>query len=239
MEIERLSREITSLITPKMQRITDWKWQTRFILGTSPGLFYPAYRTYYQLNSGKLSDSGEFTDKKTQIVIEGFPRSANSSTVAHFQAFNPQVAIAHHHHVPAQVMQAVEWGLPTLLLIRRPEDAIASFKCLQPDLSLDTALKGYISFYANLLSYSAGFVIAPFDCLLEDFDRIIEQVNHKFNRDFCPGVPLARWQTGSAEKSYYRQCLEQPRYQQLMARCLDLYQSYLMLARPDNQTIVE
>jgi hypothetical protein len=210
-----------------MQTITDWKWQTRFMLGTSPSLFYPAYRTYYRLNSSKLNDSGEFTDEKTQIVIEGFPRSANSSTVAHFQAFNPQVAIAHHHHVPAQVIQGVPRKLPILVLIRRPADAIASFKCLQPGLSLTTAIKGYNSFYQILLPYASNFVIASFDRLFEDFDRIIHSINQKFSRDFCPGIPLQRNQTNSIEKSYYLDCLRQPRYQLLMTRAFDLYQTYL------------
>jgi hypothetical protein len=221
-----------------MPKITDWKWQTRFMLGTSPSLFYPAYRTYYRLNTTKLSNSGEFTTKKTQIVIEGFPRSANSSTVAHFQSLNPQIAIAHHHHVPAQVIQGVNWRLPTLVLIRQPEDAIASFKCLQPGLSLTTAIKGYNRFYGTLLPYVSSFLIAPFDHLFEDFAQIIHRINQKFSCDFCPGIPLQRHQTNSIEKSYYLDYLRQPRYQLLMTRAFDLYQTYLILELQSHQNLV-
>src|SRR5437773_4880663 len=73
----------------------------------------------------------------TEIVIEGFPRSATSFAVAAFQmAQDHTVDIAHHTHSPSQVIEAVRRGIPTLLLVREPEDAILSHVVRRPELTV-------------------------------------------------------------------------------------------------------
>jgi hypothetical protein len=47
--------------------------------------------------------------------------------------------IAHHLHVPAQVVRAARWQIPSLVLIRRPRDAVLSFAIWDP-ISVDQAL---------------------------------------------------------------------------------------------------
>ena len=64
------------------------------------------------------------------VVIEGFPRSGNSFArrafiMAQDETFDV-TRIAHHLHVPAQVIRAARWRIPTLVLIRRPKDAVLS-----------------------------------------------------------------------------------------------------------------
>ena len=58
----------------------------------------------------------------TQLVIEGYPRSANTYAVVAFAAVQPErPRIAHHLHVAAQVLAAVDRDIPTMVLIRRPQ----------------------------------------------------------------------------------------------------------------------
>src|SRR5919112_6338070 len=94
-------------------------WARRYV-GRHPFLFYNFYRlkpTYRDL----------LVDRKTQIVIEGFPRSGNTFAVVAFQqAQRESVRVAHHLHMPAQVIRAAKWGIPTLLLARKPTDAALS-----------------------------------------------------------------------------------------------------------------
>jgi hypothetical protein len=222
-----------------MNKITSLKWQTRFRLGVSPDLFYPAYRVYYRVNAKKLTDSDRFVRENTGLVIEGFPRSANTSTVAHFQAFNPGVRVAHHHHVPAQISRAIELGIPALVLVRDPEEAISSFQCFEPDLPLETAIHGYCSFYKTLLPHAGNFSIAPFDRLFEDFDGIIDRVNRKFETRFSIGVPLPRRRTNREPKMPYLQALRQPEYRTAMDRAFELYETYSRIERQSRQKVYQ
>ena len=64
---------------------------------------------------------------ETDVVIEGFPRSANSFALAAFRSVNQGgLRIATHVHSPAQVLYAVENDIPAMVLIREPDEAILS-----------------------------------------------------------------------------------------------------------------
>jgi hypothetical protein len=123
--------------------------------------------------------------RNSQIVIEGFERSGNTFAVLAFSASQPQpVEIAHHLHAAAQVVQAVRWRIPALVLFRRPEDAILSFLLFHPALSASQAMSTYIRFYAPLLPYRDRLVLARFDTVTTDFGSVIRCVNGKFGTDF-------------------------------------------------------
>ena len=64
--------------------------------------------------------------KETDCVIDGFPRSANSFARLAFveSQVNNELILATHTHSPAQIVQAARWGIPTMVCIRRPFDAI-------------------------------------------------------------------------------------------------------------------
>lgn len=121
----------------------------------------------------------------TEIVIEGFPRSANSFAVAAFaraQGRKPQ--IAHHVHAPAQVMAAVRAGVPAIVLIRNPEDAVLEYVIKKPAITIGQALRGYARFYEPLLRYRSRFVVGLFDDVTKDFGGVIRRVNERFGTAF-------------------------------------------------------
>ncbi len=123
--------------------------------------------------------------RDTEIVIEGYPRSANTFAVAAFLlAQRRPVRIARHLHAPAQVIQGVRWGIPVLVLIRRPEDAVLSLLVREPHLSAKQALMEYIWFYEKIRPYSSSFVLATFDEVTKDFGLVIQRVNARFGTDF-------------------------------------------------------
>ena len=121
----------------------------------------------------------------TEIVIEGYPRSANTFAVAAFlQAQNRPVRIARHLHLPVQIIRAVRWKIPTLVLIRYPEDAVLSLLVREPLISAKWALKEYIGFYSAIRPYSDGYVLATFEQVTSDFGQVIDRINRKFKTDF-------------------------------------------------------
>jgi len=123
--------------------------------------------------------------KHTEIVIEGFPRSANTFAVAAFCfAQGRPVRIARHLHAPAQVIAAVQIGIPTLVLIRHPRDAVASLLIRAPHISVKQALKDYIRFYRSILPYRDKYVVGRFEEVTTDFGQVIQRINAHFGTNF-------------------------------------------------------
>ena len=86
-----------------------------------------------------------------ELVMEGFPRSANTFAVVAFrQAQGRDVSMAHHLHVEAQVFEGVRLGKPVVVLIRQPTDAVKSLIIRHPGADVESAFKRYISFYKNI-----------------------------------------------------------------------------------------
>src|SRR5829696_5842518 len=101
------------------------EWERRYV-GRHPVLYY----NFYRLGS---SHRNLLVDRSPQIIIEGFPRSGNTFAVVAFQqAQRESVRVAHHLHMPAQVVLAAQWGIPTLLLARKPTDAVLSLVIREP-----------------------------------------------------------------------------------------------------------
>jgi hypothetical protein len=134
----------------------------------------------------------------TDICIEGFPRSANSFAVAAFRhAQDEPVGIAHHNHVPAPVLTAVQKGLPTVVLIRDPVEAVISSRGLQLQIgavedkpmpmhvTFKMHLQGWLSFYRTVERVKDRGVIAPFEDVIDDFGSVIERVNQRVGTSFA------------------------------------------------------
>lgn len=157
------------------------KW-LQIHVGGYPAIYYNLYRLLrMRWNVARAVRPG------TRLVIEGFPRSGNSFARRAFimAQDDPQIKnyIAHHLHVPAQVVRAARWQIPTLVLIRKPRDAVLSLTIRDP-LSVDQALRYYISFYKTAEKYRDAYVLGLFEEVTEDFGRVIERVNEKFGTTF-------------------------------------------------------
>jgi len=135
----------------------------------------------------RLRHRGELVDDGTQVVIEAFPRCASSFAVAAFrlaQEPNP-THIAHHTHMPAQVLEGARRRLPTLVLLRPAPDAIVSHLIRNPDLGPGAAMRGYLRFYGPLVSHRGGFVTTTFDEVVGSFGVAIERLNERFGTAFA------------------------------------------------------
>jgi len=159
------------------QAIARLTYEAQMVLSQHPAVALPIARA---------RGHGVVAGADTEIVIEGFPRSANAFAVAAFaRAQRPHRArIAHHVHAPAQVLAAVRRGTPALVLIRRPEDCVLEYALKKRDVTLGQALRGYARFYAPLLPYRSGFVIGLFDEVITDFGSVVRRINQRFEAGF-------------------------------------------------------
>jgi hypothetical protein len=152
------------------------KWLQTYA-GKHPAVFYGLYRL-------TRKDQARVVTPDTQLVIEGFPRSANSfARVAFNRAQSERVRIANGLHVPAQVIRAARWRIPTLVLIRNPKDAVLSLVIRDP-ISVDQALRYYVSFYETAEKYRDAYVLGLFEEVTGDFGQVIRRMNEKFGTTF-------------------------------------------------------
>lgn len=131
---------------------------------------------------------GHVVDDTTEVVIDSYPRCASSFAVAAFRlAQEPRaVAIAHHTHMPAQVLEGARRGLPTLVLIREPLPAVASHLVYRPTLSPMSALRGFVRFYAPVEPVLDALVVATFDQIVGAYGAVVERLNDRFGTTFVP-----------------------------------------------------
>lgn len=124
-------------------------------------------------------------NKDTQIVIEGFPRSGNTFSVVALECSQDKaVNIAHHLHAASQIIWAVNNGIPSVVLIRSPAEAVASFLIREPDLTIKLALLDYIRFYKAVLPYKQKLAIVKFDQVITNYADSIKMINDKFDTSF-------------------------------------------------------
>jgi hypothetical protein len=149
------------------ERWRSLRWELRTIAGQYP-----------QLSPLVVRRSGVPVGPETDVVIEGYPRCGNTFAVTAFLQAQPRpVNVAHHVHVPAQLLLAVRRDIPAIALIRSPEEAVLSFVVRLPHLSLRQALRSYLRFYEPLLPVRRRLVVAALQEVSTDFGGVIRRVN--------------------------------------------------------------
>jgi hypothetical protein len=134
----------------------------------------------------RLGRYGHPLSHDTEIVIEGFPRSGTSFAVAAFRRAQARpVSIAHHVHAPGHAIAGIRSGVPALVVIRSPEEAVPEFARSKPNLSVSSIIRGYVRFYESLLPFRGGFVVVRFEDVLTDFGSVIRRINERFGTSFA------------------------------------------------------
>jgi hypothetical protein len=128
---------------------------------------------------------GVVVGPSTELVIEGFPRSANSLAVSSFTASGtPPERIAHHTHAPANLIAGVRRGIPSLLVIREPSEAAKAFIASKPSLAYGSAIRGWISFHRALVRYLDGIVVATSEQVAGAMPAVVARLNLRFGSGF-------------------------------------------------------
>lgn len=159
-----------------------------------PSLYLPFARRKYP------GPSPEVISPETELVIDGYTRSATTFAVYALQLSQTRpVRLAHHLHAPAQLIEAARRGVPALLLIREPQGAILSQLVREPWVTLPGALLAYARFYTCLLPYRDRFVVGEFAQVTGDFGAVVRRLNARFGTSFGEFVPTP---------ANVRECLE-------------------------------
>ena len=87
-------------------------------------------------------------------------------------------------HAPANVLLAVRYALPTIVVIRTPVDAVLSEVIRQPRKRLRRGLLEWNSFYATVRPVLDRVVVADFATVTTDYAVVIDEVNRRFGTNF-------------------------------------------------------
>lgn len=148
------------------------------VVGTHPALAVPILAVRRPENAVR---------RDTDVVIEGYPKSANAFASHAFQAAQPrQLRIAHTTHAAAQIIAGCRRRIPCLVLIRDPAEAVSRTALIRPKVSLGLLLEGWIRFYRPLLRWRPRFAVGGFREVTRDLGAVIVAMNEKLGTRFVP-----------------------------------------------------
>lgn len=200
---------VSQLINDFLHRHPDLYWRLRIGIEHAPRLNLALLKLLYRRFN--TDEAARLVSKDTEIVIEGYPRSANSFAHRAFRLaqyeglkdkplldmlFEKKMKVATHAHTPSQIIMASKYGIPSIVLIRKPRDAVLSWKALDIENAMkgnDTALaradlsyyiKYYIWFYKSIYPYRKNFELATFEDVTKDYGKVIVRLNKRFKTSF-------------------------------------------------------
>jgi len=139
--------------------------------------------------------------RDTAIVIDGFLRSGNTFSIAAFEVANGRSPhVGRHLHGAPHILRAVRLGVPAVVLIREPRDAVSSYLVRRPTLTPRDALVEYLDFYETAWPVRDGFVVGLFEQVVADFGTVLETVNAKFGTHFAPYRPTPEAERAAMER---------------------------------------
>ena len=169
--------------TPPLPLRHPWRHSLRRaknLLGHEP-LFLPVL-----LRLTPLGTSRQITGS-TDLVIEGFPRSGNTfTTFAIEDASSHELTIASHVHQPSQIKLALARRLPTVLVVRDPVSALASYLVYDHRFSASEVIGEYCSYHRELVPYAERLLVCEFDEVTSHISSVIRRINLRYSLRIPP-----------------------------------------------------
>ena len=161
-----------------IQRVR-WEIISRF--KSTPWLYIPLVGS----RSRDLHGNFRGINRKTELLIDAYPRSANTyATYGFLHCQKDPVNVSHHLHAPAAILYAAQHKIPTLTIIRDPFDACASILAYLPDYGIEQAFRDYLNYYRAVRKSMPHAFVAKFETVTADLGKVIEALNAKYSRKY-------------------------------------------------------
>lgn len=119
-------------------------------------------------------------NQNTRLVVEGYPRSGNSFTVDMLAVCGGsrlrREEMAHHTHEIENLLLADACGIPKMILIREPEDAILSYMIFS-GRPVAACAERYARFYRCARNLLSNAIIVHFRDAIADFRTVACRLN--------------------------------------------------------------
>jgi hypothetical protein len=158
--------------------LRERRYAARYLASSSPALYLSWARRHYR-GTGVV-----VVDDDTELVIEAFGRSGSTFAVDAFERVQRRpVAIAHHTHAAAAVLDGVRRGLPTLVLVKDPVAATLSHMDRRK-IGAEQPLRAWVRYHERILPHREGFVVGATKDLSTGIGDMIEEVNARFGTSY-------------------------------------------------------
>jgi hypothetical protein len=156
-------------------------WKLTSLLKQSPRIYLPLARFQKRVWDG----SPKTLNLDTELVIDAFPRSANTFAFHAFRLTQPwPVKVAHHFHAAAVIIAAVQRKIPVFTIIRAPENAVISYLIYRRTNDIAQAMRDYIRYYTVVEKYRSQLFLARFESVTNDYGSVIHALNKRFGTHF-------------------------------------------------------
>jgi len=153
-------------------------YRVRYFVNAYPLLYMPMARFRHRYSEDRIVSA------ETDLVIEAFGRTGTTfANFAFLAAQRRRVRTVHHTHAAAQVIAAVKMRIPTLLIVRKPEEVALSHMA-RHRVSARSALHAWIRFHRRVLPFRKYIVFCLFDRMIQNFTPAIQRVNERFGANF-------------------------------------------------------
>jgi hypothetical protein len=148
--------------------------RVKFRVRDSPTAFY------YVMRLSK-NHRGHLVTRRSDLVIEGYARSANTYAVAAFQiASGGRLAIASHTHLATHIKRACRLGVPCIALVRNPVDAIASLGVRLNVEQFSNEVDAYADFYESILPLRERLMFAHFADITCRMEAVLGEARRRY-----------------------------------------------------------
>jgi hypothetical protein len=136
------------------------------------------YNSYSFFKTRFLGDFRNYIVSNTNLCIEGYPSSANTYFQYLMNYLLIDVNFAHHTHSLATVKSSIARSLPTIIIIRKPIDAISS-RVIRFNIDQYYAIHEYIKFYEYVLNNIDNdiFIITFEDIINNKFEKLFNYLD--------------------------------------------------------------
>lgn len=153
-------------------------YRVRYFVNAYPILYMPMARYRHRDSADRI------VREDTDLVIEAFGRTGTTfANFAFLSAQRRRVRTVHHTHAAAQVITAAKMKIPSLVIIRKPEEVALSHMA-RHRVSARPTLVAWIRFHQSLLAWRNRIVFCSFDQMTQNFTPVIQRVNEKFGTSF-------------------------------------------------------
>jgi len=170
---------------------------TRSLLGLSPCCFGLVQR----MSPTKRIQT--MVGRNTDLCIEAPSGSGNSYFVNGFRMINPDVRLANHHHVAAQVTRGVHYKVPTVAILRDPLDCVVSRTAFwNAPLMAGAVFIQWIRFFRAVEQVRDHILLASFESVTGKPEVVIKAINDRFGTAFNSQFPPMEQIAASMGRQY-------------------------------------
>ncbi len=153
-------------------------YRVRYFVNAYPLLYMPLARIRHRYSEDWV------VREDTDLVIEAFGRTGTTfANFAFLAAQRRRVRTVHHSHAAAQVITGVRMKIPTLVIVRKPEEVALSHMA-RHQISARPALVAWIRFHERLLPYRKKIVFCQFEEMTQNFTPALQRINERFGTNF-------------------------------------------------------